>query len=169
MDKDPRNLSATAVEDLGEAMPIEEPPVPTGEVIEHDVDPATWLEKDDSTRTATVMTSAGPLRIAAINDDELDKLMALAKTKVDRTNPRGERKIDTMRLRRLLITYSINKAYGYENPPGNLHQPDKALSPTNPKLLRKLTGELTKIQKEVQSLSGLDDDNEKPKPEDFLD
>jgi len=134
------------------------PPALVG-VIDQDVDPLKWLAVDDSMQVGRVQTSAGPLKIAAITEQEFAMLMKRARvidpmTKQPRTQP--------MLLRRWLIAYSISKANGLEG--RNEIQAD------NPLLMKKLTGELTTIQQAVQKLSGLDDEgnSSKPDPEPFL-
>ncbi len=105
-----------------------------------DLDPASWLARDDGRVTGYVGVRGGRLKVGALTQGEMERLRKGA----SKPNPRdvkGEKILDSGLLNRLIISHALSKANG-----GQIITPDQ--------LEGKLTGDLTEIAKRILALSG---------------
>lgn len=122
-----------------------------GAPVLEDINPLDWLGKDDSQATGFIPVVGGRMKVSAITEGELNRLVKQSQDFDPRTK---SGKMNPGKLRLAIICYSINKANGTQI--------------TAEQLQNKLVGELTTIQKEIFRISGMGPDEEATVPEDFF-
>lgn len=121
-----------------------------GEDVE-DIDPSQWLQHDDTNIVDYVETRAGRLKIAALDESELDLCRRMATKDKHPGRPQAGKEINMKRLRLWIIAYSLNKAYNLFKQPGEL---TADLIEKN----KKLSGEITMMIARITDLSGYKDE-----------
>lgn len=120
---------------------------PAPEAPQPDLDPASWLARDESDVTGYVSVRGGRLKVGALTQGEMERLRKAA----SQPNPRdlkGERIVDGALLNRLIIAHALNKA----NPGSDI---------SHEQLAGKLTGDLTEIVKTILAQSGFSEVGER--------
>lgn len=112
-----------------------------------DIDPQQWLDHDDSLVIDYVVTRAGRLKIAALDESENDAVRKQAERLRNPGKPQLGRDINLKLLRLWTVAFSLNKAYGYWNTP-------KELSADMIAKNKKLSGEITTIVAKISEISG---------------
>lgn len=135
------------------------------EEVTPDVAPRDWLQKDDSTYTEWVDTTAGRLKIAALTEAEVDVLLKGAKRPVTPGDRKSAMKTDMQLFRYNMTAHSINKAAGLINEVNGQLLPG-AIMPEELRKSKKLAGELTVIFNEIARISGYK--REDTAPQDFF-
>jgi hypothetical protein len=110
-----------------------------------DIDPGEWLTASEQVITGYVDTIAGRLKIAALTEEESEKIRKSAES-INPANPRGPRIMSLMKMRLATVAASLNKAYGYA--------PSDPRYLTAAKMPKTLAGEVTMIVKKITELGG---------------
>lgn len=116
-----------------------------------DIDPGQWLQHDDSLVVDYVVTRAGRLKIAALNENEQDSVRKLSERPRQPGRPQVGKEINLKLLRLWTVAYSLNKAYNYVGTSNELSA--ESISRNN-----KLSGEITYIVNRISELSGYKED-----------
>jgi hypothetical protein len=113
-------------------------PIVMGDAASEDVDIYEWLGRQNADATAFVEIDGARIKIAALSEAEENRILK-ASRRIDPKNPQQTR-VDLLLYRRAMVAFSLGKAAG---------------KPVQPEQLEKmLPGRLTKLQTEIQKLSG---------------
>jgi hypothetical protein len=116
-----------------------------------DIDPSQWLSHDDSLVIDYVVTLAGRLKVAALDENDQDAVRKQAEKLRSPGRPQLGKDINLKLLRLWTIAYSLNKAYGYWGTP---HELSADMIARN----KKLSGEITVIVNKISEISGYKED-----------
>lgn len=117
-----------------------------------DIDPHQWLQHDDSLVIGYVVTRAGRLKIAALDETEQDQVRKLAERDRRPGKPQMGKDINLKLLRLWTVAYSLNKAYGWRGTTNEISAEQISRN-------SKLSGEITTIVQQISELSGYREDS----------
>lgn len=142
----PRMLTTEPDDDL-ELESVADPETP------EDLDPRTWLARDESDVVGRVSVRGGSLKVGALTQGEMEMLRKRA-SKPNPAYPRdpSKRIQDDGLLNRWVIAHAMSKAAGTAGTPDEV-QPEA--------LTGKLTGDLTELARKILKLSGFVDEDER--------
>jgi hypothetical protein len=116
-----------------------------------DIDPRQWLQHDDSLVIDYVVTRAGRLKVAALDETEQDAVRKQAEKLRNPGRPQLGKDINLKLLRLWTVAFSLNKAYSYWGTPNELTA--NMISGN-----KKLSGEITTIVQRISEISGYKED-----------
>ncbi len=116
-----------------------------------DIDPGQWLRHDDSLVVDYVVTRAGRLKIAALDEDDQDNIRRQAEKLRNPGRPQMGKDIKLKLLRLWTVAFSLNKAYNYWGTPNELSADIIGKN-------KKLSGEITTIVARISEISGYKED-----------
>jgi hypothetical protein len=120
-----------------------------------DIDPGQWLQHDDSFVTDTVVTRAGRLVLAALDEMEQEKCRKLSEKYRQPGRPQAGKELGLKALRLWTVAFSLNKAYKLWGTP-------QELTADQIEKNKKLAGEITMMVNKISEISGYKEDTVEP-------